>query len=295
MIQQRHRSGECTLRNGCEALDVSESGYYDWLRRQAQEPGSRARQEATLTRQIADLHRQSGKAYGSPRIHAALKAQGVRCSKHRVARLMRKAGIRSLRARKVRRVKTTNSNHGLPVSRNLLGRDFTATAPDKKWVADVTYIPTEQGWLYLAVILDLFSRKVVGWAAAQNFNRDLVCHALRNALVTRKTPQMLHSDRGVQYASDAYQSLLTTTGIQCSMSRRGDCYDNAVAESFFASLKSEIGLPRTGFVNPQQAKRKLFAYIEDFYNRRRLHSSLGYKSPVNFEMQQQQLSKERFA
>jgi len=208
---------------------------------------------------------------------------------------MRTNGLRSLRAHKVRRVKTTDSNHALPVARNLLARDFTATAPDKKWVSDVTYIPTERGWLFLAVLLDLFSRKVVGWAVAPNFNRELVARALGNALVSRKPPALLHSDRGVQYASDAYQALLAKAGIQCSMSRRGDCYDNAVVESFFASLKSEIDLPRNGFVNPEQAKRKLFAYIEDFYNRRRLHSALGYQSPVNYEKQTATTPEREFA
>lgn len=283
MICESVAAGECSVHSGCEALGVSASGYYDWLRRQEQESSSREREEAILTRQIADLHEKSGKAYGSPRIHAALRMQGTQCSKHRVARLMRKAGIRSLRARKRRRSRTTDANHALPVASNLLARDFAATAPDKKWVTDVTYIPTGKGWLFLAVILDLFSRKVVGWAVAPQCNRELVCRAVRNALLTRKTPALLHSDRGIQYASDAYQSLLTTTGIQCSMSRKGDCYDNAVVESFFASLKSELGLLRNGFANPQYARRTLFAYIEDFYNRRRLHSTLGYQSPDTFE------------
>ena len=295
MICESVAAGDCTIRSGCQALDVSESGYHDWLCRQEQEPSVREQEDEQLTRRIVAIHAESGKAYGSPRIHAALKAQGTKCSKHRVARLMRESGIRSLRARKVRRVKTTDSKHDLPVARNLLDRDFTATAPDKKWVADTTYIPTEKGWLFLAVILDLYSRKVVGWAVAPNFNRELVCRALHNALEVRKRPELLHSDRGVQYASDDYQSLLTTTSIHCSMSRRGNCYDNAVVESFFASLKSEIGLPRDGFANPQQARRTLFAYIEDFYNRRRLHSALGYQSPVNFERQKATALGRRFA
>lgn len=208
---------------------------------------------------------------------------------------MRKAAIRSRRARKPRRTQTTDSNHALPVAKNVLDREFTATAPDKKWVADVTYIPAETGWLFLAVILDLYSRKVVGWSAGTHFNRELVCRALRNALEVRNAPHLLHSDRGVQYASDAYQDLLTKAGIACSMSRKGEPYDNAVAESFFASLKSEINMPKDGFVNPDAAKRSLFAYIEGFYNIRRLHSSLGYMSPVAFEAKKQLLSEEGFA
>ena len=208
---------------------------------------------------------------------------------------MRKAGIRSRRARKPRRMQTTDSNHALPVARNLLAREFTATASDKKWVADATYIPTERGWLFLAVILDLYSRKVVGWSMGTRFNRELVCRALHNTLEVRKAPELLHSDRGVQYASDAYQEMLTKADITCSMSRKGDPYDNAVVESFFASLKSEIAMPKDGFVNPDAAKRALFAYIEDFYNIRRLHSSLGYMSPVAFEAKKQLLSEKGFA
>lgn len=295
MICATVAAGDCTIRSGCQAFGVSESGYYDWLRRQELGASVRERADAQLTRQIVAIHVGSGAAYGSPRVHAALRQAGEPCSKHRVARLMRKAGIRSRRARKPRRLQTTDSNHALPVAKNLLDRQFTATACDKKWVADATYIPTRQGWLFLAVILDLYSRKVVGWSAATHFNHELVCQALHNALAVCKTPELLHSDRGVQYASDAYQELLTTAGIQCSMSRKGNPYDNAVAESFFASLKSEIVMPKDGFVNPAHAKRTIFAYIEGFYNRSRLHSSLGYISPVAFEAKKQLLSEEGFA
>ncbi len=246
-------------------------------------------------KRIVAIYDESGEAYGSPRVHAALRHSGEKCSKHRVARLMRKAEIRSRRARKPRRIATTDSNHDLPVAKNLLAREFTATASDTKWVADATYIPTEKGWLFLAVILDLCSRKVVGWSVATRFNRELVCRALHNALEVRNAPELLHSDRGVQYASDAYQEMLSAAGIQCSMSRKGDPYDNAVIESFFASLKSEIDMPRDGFVNPDVAKRAIFAYIEGFYNIRRLHSSLGYMSPVDFEAKKQLRSEEGFA
>lgn len=252
-------------------------------------------EDERLTKLILAIHVESGAAYGSPRVHAALRQAGETCSKHRVARLMRKADIRSRRARKPGRVQTTDSNHAFPVAKNLLAREFTATAPDKKWVTDATYIPTERGWLFLVVILDLFSRKVVGWSAATHFNRELVCRALHNALEVRKAPDLIHSDRGVQFVSDAYQKLLAKAGILCSMSRKGDPYDNAVVESFFASLKSEIAMPKDGFVNPDHAKRAIFAYIEGFYNLRRLHSSLGYISPVAFEAKKQQLSEEGFA
>jgi transposase InsO family protein len=288
-------AGDCSIRSGCQALDVSESGYFDWLRRQEQGPCAREVADERLTKQIVVIHVESGEAYGSPRVHAALRHSGEKCSKHRVARLMHKANIRSRRTGKARRIQTTDSNHALLVARNLLAREFTAPASDKKWVADATYIPTEKGWLFLAVILDLFSRKVVGWSAATRFNRELVCQALYNALEVRKPPDLLHSDRGVQYASDAYQEMLTQAGIHCSMSRKGDCYDNAVVESFFASLKSEIAMPRDGFANPDQARRALFAYIESFYNTRRLHSSLGYLSPVAFEAKKQQLLEKGFA
>ena len=283
MIQTSHAAGDCTFQSGCAALCVSESGYYDWLHRQAQGLSVRERQDAELTHQIAVLHAESGKAYGSPRMHAALKAPGIRCSKHRVARLMRQSGIRSRRAGKPRRIQTTDSNHKFAVATNLLARQFGATAPDQKWVADTTYIATQEGWCFLAVVLDLFSRKVVGWACAPHFTNALVCQALRNALVVRKPPELLHTDRGVQYASVDHQALLAGAKIRCSMSRLGDPYDNAVVESFFASLKSECDMARDGFANPEHARRTLFAYIEGFYNRRRLHSALAYQSPEAFE------------
>jgi transposase InsO family protein len=295
MICATVAAGECTVRNGCRALGVSESGYYAWLRRGKLGPSIRQRADAQLMKQILAIYSESDKAYGSPRVHAMLRHKGESCSKHRVARLMRKADLRSRRVRKVRRVQTTDSNHSFPVARNLLAQEFTATASDKKWIADATYIPTEKGWLFLAVILDLCSRKVVGWSMATRFNRELVCRALHNALAVRKTPELLHSDRGVQYASDAYQELLAKAGISCSMSRKGNPYDNAVVESFFASLKGEIDMPRDGFVNPDHAKRALFAYIEGFYNIRRLHSSLGYMSPMAFEAKQHLLTVEGFA
>ncbi len=295
MICATVAAGACSVRSGCAALGVSASGYYAWLQRQEQGPSLRAAADAQLTHAIVRVYAESGATYGSPRIHAALKQAGATCSKHRVARLMRQAQLRSRRVRTVRRRQSRDARPGLPPAANLLGRAFAAPVCDQKWCADVTYIPTQKGWLFLAVVLDLCSRKVVGWAVASRCDRALVCRALHNALEVRKPPQLLHSDRGVQYASADYQALLAQAGIQCSMSRRGDCYDNAVVESFFASLKSEIAMPQDGFANPEQARRALFAYIEGFYNQHRLHSALGYMSPSAFEAHTTTASETRFA
>lgn len=284
MIAAAQHTGECTARNGCLALDVSESGYADWRRREQQGlVCRRAQDDAALTVRITAMHAESGGAYGSPRIHAALKEAGVHCSVHRVARLMRLAGLQSVRHRRSQRIQTTDSNHDQPVADNHLQRQFSAAAPNQKWVADTTYIATEQGWLFLAVILDLYSRKVVGWAASTRFNRELVCRALNNALALRPAPALLHTDRGVQYASAEHQQLLAAHDIQSSMSRRANCWDNAVVESFFASLKSELNLEQRNFANAGEANRAIFAYLEAFYNPRRLHSTLGYRSPDAFE------------
>lgn len=284
MIADAQKAGEVSMHNGCAALAVSESGYADWQRREQEGLLScRAQDDATLTAQIRAIHTASGASYGSPRIHAELKEAGVHCSVHRVARLMRLAGLQSVRYRKPRRIQTTDSNHDQPVADNHLQREFSAKAPNQKWVADTTYIATEAGWFFLATILDLYSRKVVGWATSTSFNRELVCRALTNALELRPAPALLHTDRGVQYASNAHQKLLADHKIQCSMSRRADCWDNAVMESFFASLKSELNLNACSFANAAEANRKVFAYIAGFYNPSRLHSSLGYRSPDDFE------------
>jgi len=275
LLAERH-----SIRIACRALQVSTSGYYGW-KRQQHCPSLRAQQDAHLSGHIQVAFAASAKTYGSPRIHAVLKQAGVQCSKHRVARLMRQAGICSLRTHKKRRV-TTDSNHSLPLAGNVLDRNFSAQAPNQKWAADVTYIPTKSGWLYLAVVLDLFSRRIVGWSTATAFTRTLVCRALANALYLRKAPALCHSDRGSQYASSDYQTLLNDAHIQCSMSRRGDPYDNAMVESLFASFKAEV-MPERIFDNPAQAQQATFAYIESFYNQRRLHSSLDYQSPAAFE------------
>jgi transposase InsO family protein len=268
----------------CRALGVSVSGYYRWCRRR-QQGGATPRQVANqqLGAAIRTIHAASYGTYGSPRIHAQLRRAGWSCSKQRVERLMRLHGLCGKHKRR-RRPQTTQRQHSWPVAENRLNQAFVAHQPNQKWGADITYIPTAQGWLYLAVILDLFSRKVVGWAMDTTLQTDLVKRALVAALTTRRPDAGLlhHSDRGSQYASQPYQTLLKERQIEVSMSRRGNCYDNAVTESFFATLKVER-VNDQRYASPAEAKRDLFRYIEGFYNRCRLHSALGYLSPEQFE------------
>jgi len=236
-----------------------------------------------LSQQIQVIHKQSRKTYGAPRIHAALKDKGFQVGRHRVARLMSQQGI-CVRPRRRFRT-TTDSNHPFPIAENLLKRDFTATEPDRTWVADITYIPTAQGWLYLAVIIDLFSRRVVGWSMAEHMRVDLVTSALQAALGHRlpaASGLTFHSDRGSQYASHEYRKALQAAGISCSMSRRGNCWDNAVAESFFGTLKTEL-VHSENFASQEIAKTAIVEWIEVFYNRQRIHSTLNYRSPIQFE------------
>jgi transposase InsO family protein len=258
---------------------VSASGFYAWCRRGL---SLRAQQDAALKVEIRAAHAASGKRYGSPRIQADLKADDQHVGRKRVARLMREEGLEGQRKRRFR--VTTDSRHSHPVAANQLDRNFTASAPNKIWVTDITYIWTREGWLYLAAILDLFSRRVVGWSMDSHIDRTLALDALGMALKTRSPePGLLHhSDRGVQYASGDYQNQLRDRGITCSMSRKGDCWDNAVAESFFSTLKAEL-VHRTDYVSRSQAKASVFEYIEVFYNGRRRHSALGYVSPVEHE------------
>ena len=263
----------------CRTLLVSASGFYAWCRRGL---SLRAQQDAALKVEIRAAHAASGKRYGSPRIQADLKADDQHVGRKRVARLMREEGLEGQRKRRFR--VTTDSRHSHPVAANQLDRNFTASAPNKIWVTDITYIWTREGWLYLAAILDLFSRRVVGWSMDSHIDRTLALDALGMALKTRSPePGLLHhSDRGVQYASGDYQNQLRDRGITCSMSRKGDCWDNAVAESFFSTLKAEL-VHRTDYVSRSQAKASVFEYIEVFYNGRRRHSALGYVSPVEHE------------
>jgi transposase InsO family protein len=263
----------------CRTLLVSTSGFYAWCRRGL---SLRAQEDAALKVEIRAAHAASGKTYGSPRILEDLKADGQHVGRKRVARLMREEGIEGQRKRRFR--VTTDSRHSHPVAANQLNRNFTASAPNKIWVTDITYIWTREGWVYLAAILDLFSRRVVGWSMDSRIDQTLALDALGMALRTRRTePGLLHhSDRGVQYASGDYQAQLRECGIVCSMSRKGDCWDNAVAESFFSTLKAEL-VHRTDYVTRRQARASVFEYIEAFYNPRRRHSALGYVSPVDHE------------
>jgi transposase InsO family protein len=264
----------------CAVLGVTRSGYYAWRSRPA---SPRAQRQAELVQAIEAVHRESRGTYGSPRVHKALEAEGRACSVNTVAKLMRLSGVRARTARRFV-VRTTDSRHDQPVAPNVLNREFYPQRPDAVWAGDITYIPTAEGWLYLAVVLDLYSRRVVGWATADHLRSELVGQALEVALKQRRPegPLLHHSDRGVQYASGDYQRLLAAHGLEVSMSRTGECYDNAVVESFFGTLKREL-VHQERYPSHAAARRSLFEYIEVFYNRQRLHSTLGYRSPVQFE------------
>ncbi len=263
----------------CHALAVSRGGYYAWRRRGE---STRASRDRDLVHQIREIHTANRRVYGSPRIHAELQERGVRCSEKRVARLMRQHGIRARQTRRFRI--TTRSNHRWPIEPNLLNRDFTAEQRDQRWAGDITYIWTAEGWLYLAAILDLFSRRVVGWATSDRINSFLTQRALSMALDDRNPQENLlhHSDRGSQYACRDYRKELSDRRITCSMSRKGDCWDNAVLEAFFATLKKEL-IYLELFETRREATTAIFWYIEGFYNTRRRHSFLGQTSPDRFE------------
>lgn len=272
------------VRTQCRALRVSPGGYYAWRTRT---PGERERRRTQLAERIGVIHDDSRGCYGSPRVHAQLKEEGEQVAPKTVASIMREHGLRGKCPSK-RKPRTTDSAHAQPIAANRIDRDFTATGPDQKWVADITYIDTDEGWLYLALVLDVFSRRVVGWAAADHLRSELVEGALGMALTHRRplpgAGLVHHSDRGSQYASASFQTLLDTHGIMCSMSRKGDCYDNAMMESFIGTLKTELDEPLAGHAS---ARRALFEYIEVFYNRQRLHSALDYQSPAAYEQQHQ--------
>jgi transposase InsO family protein len=264
----------------CKVLKLARSGYYAWCKRKL---SPRNQENEILSEQIKLIHESSRQTYGSPRIKAALVARGFKVGRQRVVRLMAKLGICARLKRKFR--VTTDSKHSLPIAKNVLDRNFTTTEPDRAWVADITYIWTAQGWLYLAVIIDLFSRRVVGWSMAEHMRTDLILTALEAALGQRipsASGLVFHSDRGSQYASSDYQSALQNAGITCSMSRRANCWDNAVAESFFGTLKIELIHPRI-FSTREIARTIIAEWIEVFYNRQRLHSTIAYLSPVHFE------------
>lgn len=263
----------------CRVLGLARSGYYTWK----QQPSSaRAQRDQELSTQIRTVLTASRQSYGSPRVHAELQAQGVRCARKRVARLMRQQALIA-RQRRRRAVRTTDSAHQQPLAPNLLERRFEASAPNQVWVADITYVATTEGWLYLAVVLDLFARRVVGWATSTSLERDLVLWALGDASERRRPAAGLlhHSDRGSQYASGEYRVLLAQAKMTASISRKGNCWDNAAMESFFASLKAE--LPQPVFQSRAAARSALFDYIERFYNRQRRHSTLDYATPLSVE------------
>lgn len=271
----------------CVVLGVSRSGYYAWKTRPV---SARDRDDAQLVVKIAAAHTRSRRTYGSPRVHAELRTRGVRVGRKRVERLMREGGIAARRKRRFRR--TTDSKHPHPIAPNVLDRQFEVERPNTTWVTDVTYIWTAEGWLYLAAILDLCSRRVVGWAASATNDRQLALAALKCALKTRNTAAGLihHSDRGSPYASEDYRAELDAHDFVASMSRRGNCWDNAVAESFFATLNGEL-VDHEHYVTRASAITSIGEYIDGFYNTQRRHSSIGYMSPMEFELKLQ-LSRE---
>lgn len=265
----------------CRVLEVSASGYYAWRKRPLSAAAVR-RQD--LTTQIRELHQQKyHDSYGAPRVHRELLAAGCPCSRKTVAKLMKQAGIRASTVKKFR-VSTTDSSHQLPIADNVINRDFAPSGKNLAWVADITYISTSQGWLYLAAVEDLYSRKIVGWSMSERIDSRLVTDALEMA-VKRELPGeglIAHSDRGVQYASDHYQRVLKQHGVICSMSRKANCWDNAPMESFFATLKKEL-VHQCEYQTRSEAQLSVFEYIETFYNTVRRHSTLGYLSPIMFE------------
>ncbi len=276
----RDHADEFRVSKMCQVLCVSRSGYFAWRGRDV---STRAAANRRLVFEMRVIDREVRHRYGSPRMHRELVARGLLCSVNRVARLMRTYGLIACQRRKWR-PRTTDSGHHLPVARDLVQRRFTADAPNRVWVADITYIPTDEGWLYLAAVLDLYSRRVVGWSASDDLSRHLPLRALEVALQNRRPDKGLihHSDRGVQYASGDYQAMLDQAEAVCSMSRKGDCYDNAVMESFFGTLKTEQ-VHHQKYETRQQAISDLFDYIEIFYNRKRIHSTLDYRTPVQVE------------
>jgi putative transposase len=269
----------------CQVLSVSRSGYYAWLARQGNEPCLREKRRVELVEKIRAVHEESGGVYGSPRVYEELKAKGEAVCENTVAKVMKQQDIHSITRRRFR-VCTTDSNHAHRVAPNLLDRCFEQDLPNLAWCADITYIRTGEGWLYLAAVIDLCSRKIVGWAMADHLKASLCVEALEMAVAQRRPGEGLihHSDRGVQYACGDYQEKLAELGMICSMSGRGDCYDNAVMESFFKTLKTER-VYHENYATRQEAMASIFQYIEVFYNRKRLHSSLGYVSPAAYEAQ----------
>jgi transposase InsO family protein len=263
----------------CDVLQISTSGYYGRL---DHKPSAQQQRRGHIAQAAARFYFESERIYGYRKIYEDLRQANIDCCRETVRRIMHKIGLFSRVKRKF--VHTTDSDHNMAVAGNLLDRDFTAAAVDKKWAADITYIPTDEGWLYLGAVMDLYSRRIIGWAMSRHIDSDLVTDALQMAIQKRKPQAGLihHSDRGSQYASDNFQDLLDDNGIVCSMSRKGDCWDNACMESFFGSLKTEW-IRDKKYLSFEEAKKDVFKYVEIFYNRRRRHASLGYLSPAAYE------------
>ena len=280
MIEELRR--DYAVRELCAVLAVSRSGYYGWRRGR---PSGRKAANELLVQQIARVYHQKRGRYGSPRITEQLQREGHRCNRKRVERLMRQHGLRG-RTSRGHRVCTTQSDHDQPVAPNLLLGRAAPRRPNEVWVADITYVPTAQGWLFVAAIMDLYSRQILGWSVWDSLHAGGALQALRRALVSRRYPRGVihHSDRGIQYACRAYRQELQSQGLVASMSRRGNCYDNAAMEAFWSTLKREV-LDQSATWSMDRVRRELFEYIEATYNRSRLHSSLGYQSPVDFENQ----------
>lgn len=277
---EEHLAAEFPVDVSCDVLEVSRSGYYAWAARPA---SARAKRREELAAKIQLVHEQNRKVYGSPRVCRALRSQGESVCENTVADIMRERQIRA-KQRKKFVPRTTDSRHDQPVADNVLDRQFDAELPNRKWAADITYVPTGEGWLYVAAVIDLCSRKIVGWSMADHMRVELVSDALKMAIARRSPGDELlhHSDRGVQYASEDYMYLLQLHNMEPSMSGKGDCWDNAAMESFWATLKTEL-VHHERYATRDQARASIFEYIEVFYNRKRLHSSLGYQSPETFE------------
>jgi len=263
----------------CELLSVSRSGYYDWLRHA---PGKRALANKSLDLKIKEVYMDNCKRYGAPRITKALKMKGESCSHTRIARRMKHLGLKALAKKKFK--VTTDSEHSKPIFNNILNRDFSTTDINQKWAGDITYIRTEEGWLYLAVIIDLHSRSVIGWSMSKRMKKKLVCDALMMALFKRKFPVgvIIHSDRGSQYCSDKYRRIIKDYQLIGSMSRRGNCWDNAISESFFHTLKVEL-VHENHYKTREEARLSIFQYIESYYNQKRIHSAIDYRTPYEVE------------
>ncbi|GJL63172.1 MAG: transposase [Nitrospirales bacterium] len=276
-IDEQKKAWSVTLM--CGVLSVSRSGYYDWTARGLSQ---RVRSNIELDRRIRAIFAEHRQRYGAPRIADALHDEGITCSENRIARRMRALGLQAIQAKKFKA--TTDSKHSKPVAPDLLKQDFFATAPNQKWTTDISYVWTDEGWLYLAVVMDLYSRAIVGWSMNRRMTQQLACDALTMALFRRCFPKgtILHSDRGSQYCSAGYQRLIRSNGLCCSMGRKANCYDNAVTESFFHTLKVEL-VHRERYMTRRMAQSSIFEYIETYYNRQRRHSAIGHQIPMIFE------------